>query len=177
MLTAVRAANHAADFDGAVQHVGVGHAAGDHQDPLGRVGARRHGDFREADADGHRLPGVATVLAAVNLAVLVSGVHQIGVVWMKEQRPDGQAMIRHVDFLPVIAVIGTPVGTCLRAHIHGFRLLRVNGNGPDSRRLGQPVAQGFPRTIARGSAIQAGLNDSAWGGFTGQAGIHIGPLV
>ena len=96
---------------------------------------------------------------------------------MEKQRPHGQAVIRHVDFLPMVAVVGAAVGAYMRAHVHDFRLLRVDGDGPDGRRLRQAAAQGFPLTIANGFAIQAGLNDPARRGFTGQAGIYVGPLV
>ncbi len=51
VLTAVHRAQHAPDFHRAVDDIGVGRTAAEHQHPLGRVGTTRHSDFREAHTD------------------------------------------------------------------------------------------------------------------------------
>src|SRR5205823_3431645 len=62
VLAAVETADHATDFDGAVDLVRVGGIDGQLEDTLGRVGTCRHGDFREADGDRELRPVLAAVV-------------------------------------------------------------------------------------------------------------------
>src|SRR5215831_18054041 len=61
VLAAVEAADDPADFDSAVDLVGVGGIGGEPQDAFRRVGPRGHSDLREADAHRELLPALAAV--------------------------------------------------------------------------------------------------------------------
>src|SRR2546421_12508599 len=79
VLTAVEAADDAADLDGAVQLAGVGGIGGQLQDALGRVGPGRDADLGEANGHRQLLPVRAAVLAPEDLAVLVTRVQHVRV--------------------------------------------------------------------------------------------------
>src|SRR5205809_7045558 len=70
---AVEAPDDTADFDGAVELVGIGGIDRELQYTLGGVGAGSHGDFEEANAHRNLLPVLAAVVAAEDFAVLVAG--------------------------------------------------------------------------------------------------------
>src|SRR5262252_2380576 len=78
VLTAVQAADDAADLDRAVELVGIGRIHGELQNALGRVGAGSHGDLRKADGHRELPPVIAAVLAPKDLAVLVAGIQHPG---------------------------------------------------------------------------------------------------
>src|SRR5262249_41628264 len=64
MLAAVETPNDAADFDRAIELIGIRGIDADLQHALGRVGARRHRDFREANSHRQWSPVLAAVVAA-----------------------------------------------------------------------------------------------------------------
>src|SRR6266851_6812972 len=133
---AVEAADDTADFDGAVDLVGIGGIGGQLQDTFGRVGAGGHRHLREADGHRELLPALATVFAPIDLTVLVPRVQHLGVARIDQQGPNGQAVVRDVELFPVLPVVRAAVGTVLRPDIHGLGLLGVGGNGTDGGRLG-----------------------------------------
>ncbi len=96
---------------------------------------------------------------------------------MKEDGPDRQAVVRHIDFFKVAAVVRTAVRAFLGAHIDDFRLFGMDCNGPDFRRLRQAVTERFPLAGPTSHAVQTRLNFTARRRFTGKAGVHIGCRV
>src|SRR5207245_7606440 len=101
VLTAVEAADDAADLDGAVELAGVRRIGRQLQDTLGRIGPGSHRDFGEAYGHGELVPAFATVVTPKDLAVLVARVQHLGVARIEQQGPDGQAVIRDVEPFPV----------------------------------------------------------------------------
>src|SRR5882672_4232313 len=94
VLAAVEAADDAADFDGAVDLVGIRRIGGQLQDALRRIGPGGDRYFWEADGDRELSPALTAVLAAIDLAILVSRVHHLRIARIERQRPDGQAVVR-----------------------------------------------------------------------------------
>ena len=84
VLAAVGRADRAADFDRAVEAIGLAGAGIEHQNALRRVGAGCGRDLGKAHADRQTRPMLAGIVAAVNLGILASDQDHIGVMRMKQ---------------------------------------------------------------------------------------------
>src|SRR5918996_842737 len=166
MLAAVEATDDTANFDSAIDLIGIGGIGSQRENALGRVGPGSHADFRETDRHGKLPPVLAAVFTAEDLTVLVTRVQHPRVMRIEQQRPDRQAVVRNVELVPVLSVVRAPVGAVLRTHIHGIGVLGVRGDGPDRGRLGQATSHELPAIITHGHAIEAGLDGAAWSGLT-----------
>src|SRR5918996_3037123 len=166
MLAAVEATDATADFDSAIDLIGIGGIGSQRENTLGRVGPGSHADFRETHRHGKLPPVLAAVFTAEDLTVLVTRVQHPRVMRIEQQRPDRQAVVRNVELVPVLSVVRAPVGAVLRTHIHGIGVLGVRGDGPDRGRLGQATSHELPAIITHGHAIEAGLDGAAWSGLT-----------
>src|SRR6266850_1378871 len=177
VLTAVEAADDAADFDGAVDLVGIRRIGGQLQDALRRIGPGGDRHFWEADGDRELSPALTAVLAAIDLAILVSRVHHLRIARIERQRPDGQAVVRHVELLPVISAIGAPIRAVLSADIDGVGVLGVRGDRSDGGRGGQAAGRDLPAIVAGRHTIETGLHGPARGGFAREPDIHVGLAI
>src|SRR5438105_5315315 len=161
VLAAVEAPDDTADFDGAVELVGIDGIDRELQHTLGGVGPGSHGDFREANAHRNLYPVLAAVVAAEDLAVLVAGIEPVRIARIECQRPHRRAVIGNVELFPVLSVVRAAVGAVLRPDIEGVGVIRVRDNAADGGRLWQATAQQLPPVVARSHAIEAGLDRTA----------------
>src|SRR5262249_58186613 len=88
-----------------------------------------------------------------------------------EQR---EAVSPDVELLPVLAVVGAPIGTVLGADVPRLRVVGMRGDGADGRRLGQAARHQLPSGVARGHPIESRLDGPARAGLAGEAYVHVG---
>ena len=177
VLAAVGRADRAADLDRAVEMVRLAGAGVEHQDALGRVGARRGRDLGKAHADRQPGPALAGIVAAVDLAILAPDQDHVGVVRVEQDRPDRQAVVGELDLLPVLAAVGAAIGAGLRAGIDDRRVRRMHRQGAHRRLLGQAALHRLPLVAAVGQAEQPGMDRPARPRFAGQSEIQVGLLL
>src|SRR5437764_1967188 len=177
MLAAVGRADRAADFDRAVEAIGLAGAGIEHQNALRRVGAGCGRDLGKAHADRQTRPMLAGIIAAINIAILAPDQDHIGVMRMKQDRPYRQAMVRQLDLLPVLAAIGAAIGAILRAGIDDLRLRRMHRESAHGGPLRQAVLQRFPLVSVIGETEKSGMHDATGACFAGQTEVHIGSLI
>ena len=137
MLAAVGRADRTANLDGTVEVRRLAGAGVEHQHAFRGVGAGRGRDLGEAHADWQPGPMFAGIVAAVDLAVLASDKDHVGIVRMEQDRPHGQAVIRQLDLLPVLATVRTAIGPGLCSSVDDLALQRMHGKGADRRHFGQ----------------------------------------
>src|SRR5580658_5345429 len=176
VLAAVGGAEGPANFDGGVQVVWFAHARVHFQHALRRVGARRRGDVGKAHADGQAEPALAGIVAAVDLAVLIAGEDDVGIVGVEQERPYWEAVVLDVDLLPMLAVVVAAIGARLGAGEDDFRVQRVHGEGAHGGCVWKATGQRLPFVCAVGQAIQAGLHNPTAAGFSGEAQVDVGML-
>src|SRR5215469_4752821 len=85
VLSAIDRPQGAADLDRGVEQVGLGGAGVHHQHALRGICARSGRDLGEPNADRKPVPVLTGIVAAIDLAVLVSDEHDIGIMRMKQQ--------------------------------------------------------------------------------------------
>src|ERR1700746_277675 len=101
------------------------------------------------------------VVTAVDLAVLVADKHYVGIMRMEQNGPDRQAVVWHIDLLPMVTAVVAAIRPGLGAGIDHLRFLRVPRQGTHCRRLGQTALQRFPFVAAVGRAEETGMHHSA----------------
>src|SRR5207237_10810184 len=96
---------------------------------------------------------------------------------VERQGPDRQAVVRDVELLPVLSVVGAPIRTVLRADIDGVGMLRVHGDRPDGGRGRKTARRELPMIVAGSNAIETGFDGPARSGFASQADVHVGSAI
>src|SRR5205809_519667 len=79
-----------------------------------------------------------------------------------------------VDFLPVLAAIGTAIGPRLCSGVDDLALQRMHSKGADRWHFRQAAWQGLPLVAAVGQPKQPGVYHPAFSGFTSEAKVKMG---
>src|SRR6202030_3764606 len=91
--------------------------------------------------------------------------------------PHRQAVVGHLDLLPVPAAVGAAIGSGLRAGIDDLGFLRMHRQGTHRRLFWQAALYRMPFPAAVGQPEKTGMHDPAAPGFTRQAEIEVGWLL
>ena len=144
-FAAIRAADHAIDFEREVNIIGP-------------AGINRHADdthrkihvavFRRPGG-GHLFPRIAAIFAAIQRHGCGARIQHVGLGRMVSDGIDINVAIREVGALPVCAGIGAAVGAILRANKQHARVVGMDRNRACGHILRQPLGDGFPLAITR----------------------------
>ena len=174
VLAAVGRADRAANFDRAVEVRWLVGARVQHQHAFRRIRARCGCDLGKTQADWQTSPMLAGIVAAVDLAIFTPDKDHVGNERMEQDRPNRQAVVGQLDFLPVLAAIGTAIGPRLCSGVDDLALQRMHSKGADRWHFRQAAWQGLPLVAAVGQPKQPGVYHPAFSGFTSEAKVKMG---
>lgn len=123
-LTSIETADDAADFERGIdvpRITGVGHQANHaHRERHAHRPSRRH--------DRQLPPTLATVVTTIDRRWSRSKIQDLGIVWMKDDRPHHSSLLRKREALPMFPAIGAAIRTMLSANINNPRIAWMDGD-------------------------------------------------
>src|SRR5262249_27149407 len=97
-------------------------------------------------------PGVTAVVTAIHCRRGGTQVHNLGILRMKQERPDHHAEVRKIQLLPMVTAVGATIRPVIGTGVNHLRVLRMDSNGPDFITLWQTVGQRLPVVIPHSAA-------------------------
>src|SRR5262249_41062887 len=80
--------------------------------------------------------------------------HNLGIVRVKQERPDHHAEVRKIQLFPMVTAVRAAIRPVIGTGVHHLRVLRMYSNSPDFITLRQTVGQRLPVVIPHSAAEQ-----------------------